>query len=65
MSQAQPTANLVLRVLALALIVAGIVILVTAGWSRGLSAVVVGLALLVVDEATRRRRDRGPARSSH
>jgi hypothetical protein len=57
------TANLVLRILALILIVAGVVIALTAGWARGLSPIVVGLALLVVDEATRRRRDGRPARS--
>jgi hypothetical protein len=63
MIQAHPTANLVLRVLALILIVAGIVIGLTAGWAQGLSAIVIGLALLVVDEATRRRRDGGTART--
>jgi hypothetical protein len=63
MVQAHPTANLVLRVLALILIVAGIVIGLTAGWAQGLAAVVIGLALLIVDEATRRRRDGGAART--
>jgi membrane associated rhomboid family serine protease len=57
------TANRVLRVLALILIVAGVVIGLTAGWAGGLGPIVVGLALLVLDEATRRRRDGRPARS--
>ena len=63
MVQAHPTANLVLRVLALILIVAGIVIGLTAGWAQGLAAVVIALALQIVDEATRRRRDGGAART--
>jgi hypothetical protein len=63
MTQVHPTASLVLRVLALILLVAGVVIALVSGWSRGLSPIVVGLALLVVDEATRRRRDGGTARS--
>lgn len=57
------TANLVLRVLALILIVAGVVIVVTAGWAQGLSPIVIGLALLVVAGAARRRRDGEAARS--
>lgn len=57
------TANLVLRALALILIVAGIVIGLTSGWAAGLGPIVVGLALLAVDQATRRRRDGRPARS--
>jgi hypothetical protein len=57
------TANLVLRVLALILMVAGVVIVLAEGWARGLSPIVVGLAVLVVDGATRRRGDARPARS--
>ncbi len=63
MIQTHPTANLVLRVLALILIVAGVMIGLAAGWAQGLSAIVIGLALLVVDEGTRRRRDGGTART--
>lgn len=63
MTQVQPTANLVLRILALALIVVGAVVVLVAGWASGLAPIVVGLALLVVDAATRGRRDRraGPS----
>ena len=58
-----PTANLVLRVLALVLILAGVVIVFVSGWAQGLSPIVVGLALPVGDEATRRRRQGGTAGS--
>jgi hypothetical protein len=63
MTQALPTANLVLRVLALILVLVGVVIVLTSGWAQGLSAIVVGVALLIVDEATRRRRHGETARS--
>jgi hypothetical protein len=61
MIQIHPTANLVLRVLALILTVAGVMIGLAAGWAQGLSAIVIVLALLVVDEGT--RRDGGTART--
>jgi hypothetical protein len=57
------TANLVVRIPDLILIVAGVVIALAAGWARGLSPIAVGLALLVVDEATRRRGDGRTARA--
>jgi hypothetical protein len=63
MTGGQPIPTLVLRILALILIVVGAVIVLVAGWARGLSPIVVGLALLVVDEAMRRRRDGKTARS--
>jgi hypothetical protein len=63
MTQALSTANLVLRVLALILVLVGVVIVLTSGWAQGLSAIVVGVALLIVDEATRRRRHGETARS--
>ena len=55
MSDAHPTARLVLRTLTLVLIVVGVVIILTGGWARGLPPITVGLALLVVDSATQRR----------
>ena len=57
-----PRANLVLRALSLLLIVVGVVLIFTSGWATGLPAIVIGLALLVVDGATRRRQG-DPARS--
>jgi hypothetical protein len=63
MIQTHPTANLVLRALALILTVAGVMIGLAAGWAQVLPAIVIGLALLVVDEDTRRRRDGGTART--
>jgi len=53
------TTSLVLRTLAVFLMVAGVVIIFTGGWTLAFSPIAVGLALLVVDEVTRRRR--GPA----
>ncbi len=62
MNHARPTANLVLRALALLLIAVGAVVIFTSGWTVGLPPITVGLALLVVDVATRRRQG-GPTRS--
>jgi hypothetical protein len=56
MTHRQPMTNLVLRVLALLLILVGIVVTFTGGWASGLGPIVVGLALLVVDSATRHGR---------
>jgi uncharacterized membrane protein len=50
------TIGLVLRSFAVFLLVVGVVIIVTGGWTLAYSPIAVGLALLVVDEATRRRR---------
>jgi hypothetical protein len=61
MNHAHPTANLVLRALALLLIAVGIVVIFTSGWTSGLPPITVGVALLVVDLATRRRQG-GPTR---
>lgn len=62
MSHVHLTASLVLRTLALFLMVAGVVIILTGGWTLAYSPIAVGLALLVVDEVTRRRRG-GAARA--
>jgi hypothetical protein len=52
-----PTANRVLRALSLLLLVLGVVLVFTSGWASGVPPITIGLALLAVDEATRRRHD--------
>ena len=51
------TTTLVLRALAVLLIAAGVVIILTGGWTLAFSPIAAGLALLVIDEVGRRRGD--------
>ena len=55
MSHVHLTTSLVLRALAAFLMVAGVAIILTGGWTLAFSPIAVALALLVVDEVTRRR----------